>query len=314
MRSDIKPIIEMKPKNTRALNEIYESFVFTKKVQGCSEATLRNYTDRLHNISKFLDIEMPLCNLTKRHLEEMIYQMREAGLAHNSIATYVRSFRTFLLWCNKEGLTDVIIPQFKERDTVKDTCSDEELELLLKKPKANCDFCEYRCWVIVNFLMNCGCRAASVRNIQNQDVDLGSRQIVFRHNKNGRVQTVPLCTTMVAILHDYMKVRRGKPDSYLFCDQYGEMLTENALRLAIVRYNRSRGVQRTSIHAFRHTFAKKYLIDCGGNAFTLQRLLGHSTLEMTKRYCAIFDADIAKSFDTFSPLERMKREKTKIKK
>ena len=152
----------MKPKNTRALNEIYEGFVFTKKVQGCSEATLRNYADRLHNISKFLDIEMPLCNLTKRHLEEMIYQMREAGLAHNSIAYYVRSFRTFLLWCNKEGLTDVIIPQFKERDTVKETYSDEELELLLKKPKANCEFCEYRCWVIVNFLMNCGYRTRSV--------------------------------------------------------------------------------------------------------------------------------------------------------
>ena len=107
--------------------------------------------------------------------------------------------------------------------------------------------------------------------------------------------------------------RKGKPDDYLFCNQYGEMLTENALRLAVAHYNKSRGVQKTSLHLFRHTFAKKYLVDCGGNAFTLQRLLGHSTLDMTKHYCAIFDADIAKNYDRFSPLAQMKSNSTRIK-
>ena len=92
---------------------------------------------------------------------------------------------------------------------------------------------------------------------------------------------------------------------YLFCDEYGRMLTENALRLAITHYNHSRGVEKTSIHLFRHTFARKYLVDCGGNAFTLQKLLGHATLKMTKHYCNIYDADIAKSFDRFSPLAQM---------
>ena len=102
-----------------------------------------------------------------------------------------------------------------------------------------------------------------------------------------------------------MRIRKGEPEDYLFCNEHGEMLTENALRLAIVRYNQQRGVKRTSIHMFRHTFARKYLLDCGGNAFTLQKLLGHSTLEMTKRYCAIFNADIANGFDNLSPLEQL---------
>ena len=93
----------------------------------------------------------------------------------------------------------------------------------------------------------------------------------------------------------------------LFCTEYGLPLTENALRKSIVRYNTRRGVNKTSIHLFRHTFARKYLIDCGGDAFTLQKLLGHSTLQMTKHYCAIFDADIAKNFDNFSPLAQMKQ-------
>lgn len=56
------------------------------------------------------------------------------------------------------------------------------------------------------------------------------------------------------------------------------MLSENALRLAIAHYNRSRGVEKISIHLFRHAFARKYLVDCGGDAFMLQKLLGHSIL------------------------------------
>lgn len=85
------------------------------------------------------------------------------------------------------------------------------------------------------------------------------------------------------------------------------------MRQSIARYNTRRGVQKTSIHLFRHTFARKYLIDCGGDAFTLQKLLGHSALAMTKHYCAIYDADLTKNYDNFSPLAQMKAGGAKIK-
>ena len=71
-------------------------------------------------------------------------------------------------------------------------------------------------------------------------------------------------------------------------------------------------VDKTSIHMFRHTFARKYLLDCGGNAFTLQKLLGHATLEMTKKYCAIFNADIANGYDNLSPLEQLSSNNAKL--
>ena len=176
-------------------------------------------------------------------------------------------------------------------------------------------FCEgaYRDWVIINFLLNCGCRAATVRAIQIRDVDLDGGVVFYRHTKNRKAQVIPLCSPMIAILREYGRYRGGEPTDYLFCTETGTQLTENGLRQSIARYNTRRGVQKTSIHLFRHTFARKYLIDCGGDAFTLQKLLGHSTLAMTKHYCAIYDADLTKNYDNFSPLAQMKAGGAKIK-
>ena len=176
----------------QSVAEVYQDFILAKTAEGVSDITIRNYHQHLHNISKYLDIEQPIAALSKRDLESMVCGMRAAGLAHNSISTYVRVFRTFLNWCQREGRADLTIPNMKDKETVKETYTDEELSLLLEKPKSDCSFAEYRNWVIINFLLNSGCRAATVRNIQNRDVDLGARQIVYRHTKNGKVQVVPL--------------------------------------------------------------------------------------------------------------------------
>lgn len=303
----------MNGQNQQTFEEVFADFILAKTMQGVSDVTIRNYHQHLHNISKHFCISMRMSELSKRDFEQMVVSMKTAGLAHNSIATYMRVLRTFLNWCKKEGKANISLPNMKEHETVKETYSDEELACLLQKPEANCSFTEYRNWAIINFLLNSGCRAATVRNIQNRDVDLTARQIVYRHTKNGKIQTVPLCSMMVSILRDYMAIRKGESTEYLFCDQYGGMLSENALRLAIAHYNRSRGVQKTSIHLFRHTFARKYLVDCGGDAFVLQKLLGHSTLKMTKHYCTIYDADISKNYDQFSPLAQMNLSKSKLK-
>jgi integrase/recombinase XerD len=294
------------------LEKAFDAFVASQLAKGVKEKTAKSYRSHFKSLSKHIDMTMTFDALTKRHVEAMILSMRQSDLAHNSISSYVRVFKTFMNWSKSEGYTSVEVPVFKQVEVVKEGYSDEELERLLKRPSASGSFCDYRNWVIINFLLNSGCRASTIRNIQIQDVFLSSCQVVFRHTKNGKVQSIPLCSQMVLILRGYMNARKGKDNDFLFCDEYGGMLSENALRLAIKRYNNSRGVDKTSIHLFRHTFARKYLVDCGGNAFTLQKLLGHSTLKMTKHYCAIYDADIAKNYDRFSPLAQISKPKERI--
>ena len=103
----------------KTFSEVFENFVISQTARGISDITIRNYRQHLHSISKHLNIDAPFEETTKRQLDEMIMSMRSSGLAHNSIATYVRVLKTFLTWCNEEGLSDVKIKGLKEKETVK---------------------------------------------------------------------------------------------------------------------------------------------------------------------------------------------------
>lgn len=300
--------IMMKKAHNESISEAFEGFMLSAQSRGLTNKTLASYRTHFHSISKRLDIEKPISQLTKKDLEEMIAKMREENLTDTSINSYTRTLKVFFSWCNEERITNLNIKLYKASETVKETYTDEELLKLIEKPSRDCNFCEFRNWAIVNFLINSGCRASTLRNIQIRDVDLKSSRIMGRHSKNRKTQVIPLCQTMVAILKDYMSVRGGQSEDYLFCNEFGNMLSESALRQAISKYNRSRGVEKTSLHSFRHTFARKYLIDCGGDAFTLQKLMWHSTLKMTKHYCNIFDSDIVDNYENLSPLAQLQKE------
>ncbi len=300
--------------NHSSASDCFDDFILAKKALGLAEKTLDSYKNHFHATGKFINWNVPIDSIKKKDIDVLISHLRDKGLKSHTIASYLVTIKTFFSWAREQGLSILHVPLYKYEDSIKETYTDEELRLLLKKPNLRqCAFSEYRNWVIINMLLNSGCRAATLRNIKNSDIDLESGICYFRHTKNKKAQVSPLCSEMKHILQEYLRHRKGTDNDYLFPNEFNGQMSENCLTSAIQRYNRARGVNKTSIHLFRHTFARKYLLDCGGNAFTLQKLLGHSTLEMTQKYCEIFNSDILRDYDNLSPLSQIQHSNSKIR-
>lgn len=140
--------ITMNASSYKSVAEVFEDFVISQTAQGLSPVTLANYRHHFHSISRHLDISQSMDALTKNKLEAMVVSMRKSGLAHNSISSYCRVLRTFLGWCGRDGMSVPAMPRIKDKETVKEAYTDEELEAILKRPKKDCSFCDYRNWVI----------------------------------------------------------------------------------------------------------------------------------------------------------------------
>lgn len=161
--------ISMRNVQKSSVSEYFDLYLSSASARGVKDKTLETYKNHFRSISKRMNTTVPMNHLTSQDLENMILKMREEGLSASSINSYTRTLKVFFSWCNEEGHSHLNIKLYKAPETVKEVYTDKELMILLKKPEANCNFCEYRNWVIINFLLNSGCRAATVRNIQIQD-------------------------------------------------------------------------------------------------------------------------------------------------
>lgn len=127
--------LSLSGQSRKTVEEVFNDFVISQTAQGLSETTIATYRCHIHSISKHLDIQKPMNALTKTDLESMVVSMRKAGLAHNSISSYCRVLRTFLNWSKRNGWNSPELPNIKDKETVKEPYTDDELLALLKKPE-----------------------------------------------------------------------------------------------------------------------------------------------------------------------------------
>ena len=111
--------IKMKrPAEAITLESAFKEFVVAQSAKGVAEKTLKTYHSHFNAAGKHIDTGKTFAELQKYDLDQMVVSMREAGLAHNSISSYVRVMKTFLTWCNHEGYTFLNIPTYKQKETV----------------------------------------------------------------------------------------------------------------------------------------------------------------------------------------------------
>ena len=192
-----------------------------------------------------------------------------------------------------------------------ETYTNEELKKLLKKPDVKkCGFTEYKCWVMVNFLLSTGVRQNSLVNIRISDIDFDTDMICIKVTKNRKPLVVPISQTMANILREYLTFRQHESgDDYLFCNVFGKQLTKSTSYHQLYTYNKGRGVETTGIHRYRHTFAKQWILN-GGNVVALQKILGHSNLAITQNYINMLVSETAEEVNTINLLDKFTETRT----
>lgn len=296
------------------IGDAFTEFISEKALLGRAQDTLENYVKSLEYFLKDNEYtrDTPIENLNKDAFLKWLAVMRSNDMKHTTINHYLRDVRAFAYWC-MEAEREYITPAYKIKQVsgqepgIK-AFKEDDIKLLLEKPRKSEAFGEWRSWAIVNWIMATGNRSATICEVKIEDVDFKRKMIHLRHTKNKQYQSVPLSSELAHQLKEYMNLwlRGADSSDYLFPNVSGEALNTNALRHSFAKYCAGRGVNQTNIHGLRHSFADLSL-ENGRNPFELQKMLGHSTLDMTRRYIRFNENKMEKDFDKHTPLDNMKK-------
>lgn len=295
------------------IKEAFEDFYAEKVALNLSDSTLRNYRQSYEYFMEFCDFDD--ATSTEEVTQQLFFQwmntMNLEGISTASINHYLRDVRAFFYWCmddSRKYVKSFRIEMIKGQEESLKLFSQEDITLLLEKPKKGDGFTDWRTWAIVSWVLGTGNRARTICNVKIEDVNFNKKEISLKFTKNKKAQVIPLSSALETVIKEYLRIWRdgAAKDTYLFPNIGEEQLTTNALRHSFSKYCKDRGVNQTNIHGLRHNFAKAWLQN-NGNMFVLQKVLGHQTLEMTRRYVKLFGDDLKEDFDKFNPLDNLKK-------
>lgn len=300
--------ITMSKKSTPTIQEAFDLFIRKCKIKNLTDLSISSYEKKMVHFYEFMDKNEPITVVSSDIVDDYILWLRENTEANDiTINSYLRSVRAFLYYCMEcNYIPHFKIQLIKAEKKIKETYTDEELIRLLQKPDVNnCSFSCYKTWVFENYLLGTGNRISTALDVRISDINFQSGIITLRRTKNRKQQIIPLSQTLADILQEYLQIRGGEDEDYLFCNEYGQQASCRTYQQLVRRYNIKRNVNKTSCHTFRHTFAKNWILN-SGDMFRLQKILGHSDLTVTKEYVNMFGQDLQMDFEKFNPLDNLK--------
>lgn len=303
-----KQRITSKNQNIITLRTAWASFYIDRQERGNTAATMRYYNQFYSMYVDYLGNEdLPITLMEEQGAQLNFMKFLESREVNTqTINSYLRGYRAFGNYCLNTGYLSNFKCQIKEVEPpVKDVYTTSELNKLLIKPQIK-DFEQFRNYTIISLILSTGVRSNTILNLKIKDVNLEEGYINFNTTKAHKVISIGLENKMYRLLGEYIRSWRStNKDEYLFCNNYGEQLTRSGLTSAIKRYNQKRGVDKSSIHLFRHTFCKNW-ITSGGDLISLAKVLTHSELEMVKRYSNLYSSDLKDKIQQHSTLSQLR--------
>ncbi len=312
--------------NQLTLEDLREYWEFHNRTEGKSEKTIAWYNEVLRKLERFLererrstfikDIGEPEVRAFIHFLQNKIKWSDDEGrptrglqkLSTEGIQNRVRALKAFFNWLQQENYTEGYqlagLKNFRVQKKIVETLSDDEIARVLAsfdiKSQAGA-----RNYAIISLMLDSGLRFSEVTTLKTADVDIegGTLKVLGKGNKE---RIVPFgASTQKALWRLNAHFRsHAIDDEFFFLTDEGYGFSADGFKSLFRRIAQKSGVHRLHPHLCRHTFATRYLMS-GGDLFSLQQILGHTSLEMVRRYVQLASQHVVVQHRKFSPMDRV---------
>lgn len=300
------------------LSQALQGFFLTQQSRRLSPHTIVDYDNILRKFKTFLGKDYTMEEITSRHIEEFL--AAQIHLSKKTVLNYYTGLSALWTWALKEKVVSQHVPRLVDppKPEIREVqpYSETEIRAMLaslyrskrfkrrgQNPQDRALPYVERNKAIILLLLDTGVRAEELCMIKIHQLDKRNQRIKI-FGKGSKERYVSFSTRTHQALWRYLTTRpegasEGDP---LFSVESGKRFQRRRLLALLQTIGARAGVQDVTIHRFRHTFAIQYLRN-GGDPYTLQKMMGHSTLDMIKRYLSIVQADVENVHRKASPVE-----------
>lgn len=296
LRKHLYPLVDGTQMETApADGNLLSVFISAKRVEGCSEKSLRYYESTIRNLLN--SIPKPECQMTTEDLRRYLDTYQRRGTVSKVTLDNVRRIlSTFFSWLEDE---DYIVKspvrrihKVKTGKTVKETYSDESLEIMR-------DYCDNpRDLAIIDLLSSTGIRVGELVKLNRTDVDFENREcIVF--GKGNKERKVYFDARTKIHLQKYLRSRSDENEA-LFVSLLSpySRLQISGVEIRLRKMGRDLNIHKVHPHKFRRTLAT-LAIDKGMPVEQVQVLLGHQSIDTTMQYAMVNQTNVKNSCKKF---------------
>ena len=268
--------------------KLIDSFVYAKRIEGCSEKTLKYYRTTIEAMAEAID--KGVRHMQTDDLRAYLMEFQEKhGSSRVTIDNIRRILSSFFSWLEDEDhiLKSPVrrIHKVKTATNIKETYTDEELE----KMRDNCE--ELRDLAIVDMLASTGMRIGEMVLLNKADINFNERECVV-FGKGDKERVVYFDARTKIHLQNYID-RRSDENPALFVTLRAPYtrITIGGIESRLRKMGKNLEIEKVHPHKFRRTLATM-AIDKGMPIEQLQKLLGHKRIDTTLQYAMVKQSNV----------------------
>lgn len=272
---------QIKEKETNS--ELLDMFISAKRVEGCSEKTLKYYQASIMRL--FSTVDIPAIRMRTDDLRGYLSEYQQTSQCSKSnIDNIRRILSSFFAWLEDENyiLKSPVrrIHKIKSNQPVKETYTDESLEIM--RDQCGC----LRDLALIDLLSSTGMRVGELVRLNRSDIDFENRECVV-FGKGSKERPVYFDARTKIHLKNYLDSRTDKnPALFVSLIQPFKRLEISGVEIRLRNLGRKLGIIKVHPHKFRRTLATR-AIDKGMPIEQVQRLLGHAKIDTTMQYAMV---------------------------